>query len=188
MVIDVSDGSAQILTNEHIVRDMGAEIPLYLPDGRGNLWPRSAKLQATRRIWDLALLEVECGSLCPPHLEIPEEFQARAGDDLFVMGFPYTALYDRYAVSRGILSSHGEGSLDNLVSADAYKLHIDAAIAPGNSGGPVLSMSGDLLGVVYGVHGRFDTSGYAIATPTIREFLDLQQRRGEPLSGEGGAS
>jgi len=75
------------------------------------------------------------------YLEISSD-GAFLGEDIITAGFPFTdVLGNKIKITKGVVSS--------LSGADNYSLmQIDAAVQPGNSGGPILNSSGDIVGVV----------------------------------------
>ncbi len=101
----------------------------------------------------------------------------RAGDDIVVTGFPYYGLVlSDINVSKGIVSALSGRSDDRRT------IQITAPIQPGNSGGPVLDNSGNVVGVVVGKLDAIkiakatgslpENVNFAISEGTARAFLD----------------
>lgn len=129
------DGRSFFVTNEHVVQ--GAEaVSVVAPDGTMH----DAWVTAADPTLDLALLVVEGVSGMSP-VRWGDVGDLRAGDPLYVIGF---ALGDELlgdpTVTRGVLSGRRMyGQVDYIQT--------DAAMNPGNSGGPVVSGSGEVVGV-----------------------------------------
>lgn len=121
------------VTNEHVVDD-AKSVSIYF-DGR----LVQASVVNVNRIADLALLKTE---------EVVAGFgivevDAETGTDVYALGFPNPSIQGTdVKVTKGVIS--GTKGLDN----DDTRFQIDAAVQPGNSGGPLCDKSGNLVGVV----------------------------------------
>ena len=125
-----------VVTNLHVVK--GADrIAVDLADGRS----LDASLAASDPNNDLALLRISGGDL-PIGLATRRE-PAEVGEDIIALGYPLTRLL-------GDSLKMGRGSVSSAVGlgGDVTQMQIDAPVHPGNSGGPVLSMDGKVVGVV----------------------------------------
>ena len=79
----------------------------------------------------------------------------KKGEDVLVIGYPYGKDWgDQSKITKGIVSS-----LQGL-NSDYSRIQIDAAIQPGNSGGPTLDLHGDVMGVT-------------VATASVKAFLEM---------------
>ena len=129
----VWDANGLILTNNHVV-GRHAPVVLLLDDRE-----YESKLLARDPDVDLALLSIDATGLTP--LE-PASVSPRVGEMVFAFGHPWG---QRNTVTRGIVSA--------LVTAQnrrGDKLPIvrsDAPLAPGNSGGPLVNASGQVVGI-----------------------------------------
>jgi S1-C subfamily serine protease len=145
-----------ILTNQHVVKD-GGPFEVVAADGRR----MPATLVRERPAADIALLRTDTPL---PTLELDSEVQ-RVGATVLVLGFPGPgALGRQMTLTRGVVSATRE-------EAEVTWLQTDAAMNPGNSGGPVINMDGKLVGLAtWGVR---DSPGlnFAVAGPSIRQFL-----------------
>src|SRR3712207_1380124 len=88
--------------------------------------------------------------------------------------FPYTTLF-RSALDRSLSDSNG--SLDHLIQTDA-------AINHGNSGGPLVTADGLVVGVNTAVAGDAQNIGFALAIDRVKPVID-DLRAGRPSSGPG---
>ena len=165
----VGDGSF-VVTNFHVLPPAGeteggpAMVVLVGKPGdatgqTGQL--RRARVAATDRAHDLALLKIEGAALKP--LQLDEPGAAREGQSITLMGFPIGGTLGFAAVShRGIIASITPAALPaataqqldpralvRLREGNYEVLQLDATAYPGNSGGPVLDAdSGRVVGIV----------------------------------------
>ena len=140
----VINDSGDILTSLHVV-DGAVDIEIIYADGTRS----NGELIAAQAENDIAVVGPDLlpEVLIPAILGNPNAM--RVGDEAFAVGNPF-GLYS--SVSAGVISGFGrtfqpEGrdqKLDNLIQ-------IDAAVNPGNSGGPLLNRYGQVIGIVVGI-------------------------------------
>ena len=134
-----------IVTNDHVVPHERAEI--RLADGRVTLGPVVARDLEN----DLAVVSIGLGGLTAAEARMTP---VRPGELVLAIGHPFGV---RYAVALGIVSTAAvavEGIERPLIRADV-------AIGPGNSGGPLLDASGQVIGINAMIGG-----GLALAVPS----------------------
>jgi S1-C subfamily serine protease len=119
-----------VITNEHVIK--GAEV-IVLKDTKRKLY--TGTVVATDMARDLALLRTNAKSCSPMDVELT---QPNVGDDVFAIGDP---LGFEKTVTKGIVSSF------RRTEAGIRYVQIDASLNPGNSGGPLLSRTGKVIGV-----------------------------------------
>ncbi|HSB73938.1 MAG TPA: Do family serine endopeptidase [Candidatus Methylomirabilis sp.] len=124
-----------ILTNQHVVEQAG-DIEVQLMDDRK--FP--AKVVGRDARTDLALLKIEATGL--PPLALGDSDKLEVGELVLAIGNPFGL---EYAVSLGIVSRKGR-ALGGAGAFDDY-IQTDASVNPGNSGGPLLNMRGEVIGI-----------------------------------------
>ena len=130
-----------IVTNYHVLED-SKDIEVQLPDQR--TFP--ARLVASDTPTDMAVLKID-GTDFPP-LPWGDSDKVEVGEQVFAIGNPFD-LDD--SVSKGIVSAKGRNlpGLPNAPDASTYEDYIqtDAAINAGNSGGALIDIHGELIGI-----------------------------------------
>jgi serine protease Do len=124
-----------VLTNQHVV-EQAAEIEIQLMDDRKFM----AKVIGRDARTDLALLKVEATDL--PVLPLGDSDKLEVGELVLAIGNPFGLVS---AVCLGIVSGMG-GALGGAGAFDDY-IQTDASVNPGNSGGPLLNMRGEVIGI-----------------------------------------
>jgi serine protease Do len=128
---------ATALTNYHVVA--GAEAGLEVVTLGGRAYP--AKLIAGNPRLDLALLTIEGGDLSPA--PVGDSARLRVGELVFALGDPWG---QRGVITAGVVSGLGEIPTPRGEQAASY-IRSDVRLAPGNSGGPLLSARGEVIGI-----------------------------------------
>src|SRR5262245_45055333 len=150
----VIDDRGDILTSLHVVAD-ASDIQLTFADGTQS----SAQIAAKQPEDDIAVLRARRlpAQLVPATLGNPNAM--RVGDEAFVVGHPL-GLYG--SMSAGVISGfdrsfHPPNSDQELKGL----IQIDAAVNPGNSGGPLLNRYGQVIGIVAGLVNPTDQDSFA---------------------------
>ncbi|UXP34159.1 Do family serine endopeptidase [Reichenbachiella agarivorans] len=137
-----------IATNNHVIENAD-DIEILLNDNR----TYKAKLVGTDPTTDLALLKIEEKGL--PFVRIGDSDAVEVGEWVLAVGNPFEF---RSTVTAGIISAKGR-NINILRNRDRLQiesfLQTDAAVNPGNSGGALVNLNGELVGI-----------NTAIATPT----------------------
>ena len=157
-VIYRSDG--YIVTNAHVVKEMESIVVVL-----SNSKPYKARLKAIDEKLDLATIKIDKGGLTPA--TFGDIKKATVGQEVVAIGTPLSFSL-RNSATRGIVSGM------NRVAGGEYRfIQSDTAINGGNSGGPLVNMQGQVIGINsvkfmgYGVEGLsfsipIDTVQYAI--------------------------
>ena len=137
----VADSSGLIITARHVVeRDGNYEV--IFTDGSRN----SVEGIRISKVSDVAVLLVRKTNLRPLTLTTKVEI----GQPIFVIGSPFTAEFFNY-VTAGIVS---KVNMYVRVYGIFPLIMIDAAVNPGNSGGPVLNWRGEVIGIVVAIYSQ----------------------------------
>lgn len=135
----IIDPSGIAVTNNHVVT--GAAFLQVYVDGEDE--PRNAKILGVSECSDLAVIDIDGAGF--PYLEWYEG-PIEVGQDLYAAGFPDGD--PEYALLEGIVSKAKSDGDTYWASVD-YVIEHTAPIVPGNSGGPLVTPEGTVLGVVY---------------------------------------
>lgn len=164
-------GDGYILTNYHVIN--GAEKILgMLYDGR----TAPVTLIGTDPDTDLAVLRINLDELQPIALGQPE--QAKIGDVVLAIGNPHGI---GQTVTQGIISATGRNGLG--INTFENFLQTDAGISPGNSGGALIDVYGDLLGINTASIRSSDSISFAIPADTAQRVLDEILEHGFVIRG-----
>jgi putative serine protease PepD len=161
-----SDG--YIVTNEHVIDGAGS-VQVKIGTGSKTYDAKVVGADASR---DLALLKVDASNL--PTLSLGDSSAVDVGDATFAIGNPY-GLDD--TLTTGIVSALQRDIQSPNGSTISGAIQTDAALNPGNSGGPLLDSSGKVIGVnaqiATGGNGSDGNVGigFAIPSSTVKSFI-----------------
>ncbi len=178
-----------IITNQHVVNKcnkitIGDHIDKQVP----------AKLLEADRVNDLALLRTTNLKMASAETQslirklsiqivplasggLMRKSDVKGGEDVIVAGFPYGVMFSKtIKVTKGIVSS------TRGVGDDSGQFQIDAAVQPGNSGGPIYDRYGNIVGVVIAQLNKFkmaksigslpENVNFGIKASTVSQFLN----------------
>ncbi|MBM4021871.1 MAG: trypsin-like serine protease [Planctomycetes bacterium] len=153
-------GRDVVLTNRHVIdkADLDA-IKIRLDDGR-ELLPRRAWSDAGT---DIAVLEIEADNLALARLA--EKDPVQIGDLVLAIGSPFGLAQ---SVTLGIVSAKGRRDLQLGSEAVRFQdfIQTDAAVNPGNSGGPLVNLRGEVVGLTTAIASNSGgNEGIAFAIP-----------------------
>ena len=171
----VIDPNGYLVTNFHVIAE-AAEIQVQLADGRiAN--PEVVGVDAET---DLALLKIEVGPL--PVIALGSSSQLRIGDVVLAIGNPYGL---SKSVTQGIVSATGRNYLANLTTFQDF-IQTDAAINAGNSGGALVNVNGELVGLntaILAQDASTEGIGFAIPVDLVRGVADEIRQHGRVIRG-----
>jgi S1-C subfamily serine protease len=157
-----------VLTNAHVVGDASA-VELLLADGRHIGAEVLARDQAT----DLAVLRA--AGLDMPWRMLGDSRDLRPGQVVIAIGSPYGF---QHTVTAGVVSALGRSLRSTAGRLIEPLIQTDAALNPGNSGGPLVTSRGDVIGIntaaILGVQGI----SFAIPVNTARHVVSSLLRDG----------
>jgi serine protease Do len=167
-----------IITNRHVIAS-ARTIRVRLSDAR----EVPAKIVGVDAVTDIALLKVSAGNL--PALRLGSSQAVSVGDAVIAIGNPFGL---GQSVSAGIISARAR-----MLEEDPYIdfLQTDAAINHGNSGGPLLSMDGTVIGVTSAILSPSGGSvglGFAIPSETVAGVIGQLEAHGRVERGYVGIS
>jgi serine protease Do len=147
-----------IVTNNHVV-DQTDDLEVTLHDNR----TFKAKVIGTDPTTDLAVIQIEEKGL--PYLALSDSDKARVGQWVLAVGNPFNL---NSTVTAGIISAKARniGIIGDSTSIESF-IQTDAAVNPGNSGGALVNLNGDLVGINTAIASPTGSySGYSFAIPS----------------------
>ena len=156
-----------ILTNYHVVAG-ASSLTVTLDDARAF----QASVVKTDALHDLALIRANVAGLTP--LTLGDSGTVRVGQLAIAIGSPLGTLTD--SVTQGIVSGIDRTVIveDRATQTDknlSGLIQTDAAISPGNSGGPLLDASGSVIGVITANVGGAKGLGFAVPINQAQELI-----------------
>lgn len=158
----IVDREGYILTNYHVVQ-RAARIRVTMADGT----QRDAQLIAGDETNDLALLKLD-GDVDLPEMVLAADDDLLLGETVVVLGNPYGL---GHSVTVGVLSAKNrEAAFEGQVLYHDI-LQTDAAVNPGSSGGPMVNLDGQVIGINVAVHREAQNIGFGIPAKRVRQLL-----------------
>ena len=174
-IIISNDG--YIITNYHVIQNT-SDIEVSLADGRNY----SAEIVGLDVLTDLAVIKIEADNL--PTIKFGDSSTLRPGDWVFTIGNALD-LRGGPSVTFGIIS--GVGRTVQTERGDLYDMiQTDAAINQGNSGGPLVSDEGEVIGINTAVYSGAQGIGFSVSSSVAQPVIDSLIKKGKvtrPLIG-----
>jgi Do/DeqQ family serine protease len=162
-----------VLTNHHVIANMD-QIEVQLTDGR----TVPAQVIGSDKDLDIAVLKISADKLEPLHFG--DSDAVRPGQMVFAVGNPFGL---QETVTQGIISAKGRAVKDSVVEL----LQTDAAVNPGNSGGPLLNLRGEIIGINSSIFssnsGTWLGISFAIPSNLARRALESLLKKGRIVRG-----
>jgi serine protease Do len=186
----IIDKAGYILTNNHVVED-AEEIAVMLADMTNPEDALKAKVVGRDKLTDSALIQLtQTPKQALPEIKFGDSSQIAAGDWVMAIGNPFEFAN---TVTVGVVSAVGRVSpeLNPSTGRDLEYIQTDAAINRGNSGGPLLNIRGEVIGMNTAI--MSDNSGgnigigFAVPVNTIRDVLP-QLKSGKVVRGRIGVT
>jgi len=165
-VIVRSDG--YVVTSAHVVRGQTGRLFVCLNDSRS----LEATVVGKDPFTDIALLKVDARNL--PTARFAAKGTTRPGDWAIAIGTPFG--FD-HSVSLGVVSAIGRSVADLNNHVDL--IQTDAAMNPGNSGGPLLNSRGEVIAINAVIRSNAQNIGFAIPADAVRESAKEIMRNGD---------
>lgn len=165
-----------LLTNSHVVKD-AKEITVILTDGR----EFTAQVIGQDPNTDIALIKIDGNNL--PYLTLGNSDNLKPGQWAIAIGNP---LGLQATLTVGVISATGRNNLDITRIEDF--IQTDAAINRGNSGGPLLNLAGEVVGMNTAIVSNMGTGGYmgigfAIPSNMLKHVMDELESSGQVSRG-----
>ena len=175
----INSAKGYIVTNNHVIENAD-EIVITLKDGR----QLTAKKLGSDSETDIALLQVEAENL--KEIKLADSDALRVGDFTVAIGSPFGL---GQTVTSGIVSALGRSNL-NIEQYEDF-IQTDAAINSGNSGGALVNLRGELIGIntaILGPNGGNVGIGFAIPSNMMHNLVSQIIEFGEVRRGILGVS
>lgn len=184
MTREVGEGSGfivsddgYILTNHHVVAD-AEKLRVVLNDGR----EFDAKVIGSDELTDVAVIKVDASNL--PYVQLADSEDLEVGEWVVAIGTPFGL---ENSVTAGIVSAKGRSGI-RLPNGDAYQdfIQTDAAVNPGNSGGPLINLDGQVVGInsaIYSRAGGYQGISFAVPSNMARAIMDTIVKNGRVIRG-----
>ena len=161
------DGAGHIVTNYHVIEG-ASEAQIQMSDGR----QFNAQLVGVSPQHDLAVLKIGgAGFSAPARVPIGTSSDLQVGQNVFAIGNPFGL---DWTLTKGIVSAL-DRSLPNENGPDIrHLIQTDAAVNPGNSGGPLLDSAGRLIGIntaIYSPSGASAGISFAVPVDTVMRVV-----------------
>jgi serine protease Do len=174
-----SDG--YVLTNAHVVSD-ASEVTVTLTDRRE--FP--AKVIGIDKPSDVALIKIAATGL--PTVRFGDPAKLRPGQWAIAIGSPFGF---ENSVTAGVISALGRPLNDGSGSSYVTFIQTDAAVNPGNSGGPLFNIDGEVIGInsqIYSRTGGYMGVSFAIPIDMALSVKEQLQKNGKVVRSRIGVS
>ncbi len=173
-----------ILTNNHIAQD---SVKFAITTSSRVTYDQ-VKVVGTDPRTDLALLKVDVKNV--PYVMMGDSDRLQVGEWVLAIGNPYGF---EHTVTAGIVSGKARDLRRVTGDLDAYEdfIQTDASINKGNSGGPLINMKGEVIGITSSIFTPTGGSigiGFAISSNLARKVVDQLRERGRVVRGLLGVS
>jgi S1-C subfamily serine protease len=178
----VLNGEGEIATNAHVVTTGQGDAArrareVYVEFADGN--QVEAEIVGDDPNADIALLKIDPEGLSLRPLPLGESGSVEVGEPVAAIGSPFG---ERQSLSVGVISAVDRSieSLTNFAISGAFQT--DAAVNPGNSGGPLVDGQGRVIGVNQQIKSRSgggEGVGFAVPVDAVKRSLDMLRESGE---------
>ncbi|HET8574553.1 MAG TPA: trypsin-like peptidase domain-containing protein [Candidatus Paceibacterota bacterium] len=167
-----SDGL--IVTNRHVVSDENASYTVITNDGK----TYNAKVVARDPFIDLAMLKIDGSNFTP--LDFGDSSKLQLGQTVIAIGNALGEFQNTVSVgvvsglSRSIVASGDSGS-----EALSQVIQTDAALNPGNSGGPLFDLSGKVIGINVAIAQGTQNIAFSIPSNFVKSIVESVEKTGK---------
>lgn len=159
------DDKGHVVTNYHVIAG-ASEARIRLSDGK----EYKASLVGASPMHDLAVLKIGAG-FKGHFLPVGTSHNLKVGQKTFAIGNPFGL---DWTLTTGIVSALDRSLTEESGSVIEHLIQTDAAVNPGNSGGPLLDSAGRLIGVntaIYSPSGASAGVGFAVPVDTVNRVV-----------------
>jgi Do/DeqQ family serine protease len=174
-----------IVTNNHVIEG-ATKVDISLDNNKRY----EATIIGTDPTTDLALLKIEANNL--PFVKFGDSDQTKIGEWVLAVGNPFDL---NSTVTAGIISAKARNinilrDVENNLQIESF-LQTDAVVNPGNSGGALVNLAGELIGINTAIASNTGTfAGYSFAVPStlVKKVMDDLMKHGAVQRGLLGVS
>ena len=159
-----------VITCNHVLPNHPVQVLLHRDGGIYHHYPTKLIFQDGEK--DFAILKIDEKIINTDYLDLGDFDDVEEGDESLFGGFPLEV--NKPTFSRGMISAKGK----DILSRELNFYQIDGSINNGNSGGPLLSKEGKVVGII--------TSKYSEFNRTLQNILALGKMTGISISNENG--
>jgi len=174
----IVSADGRILTNAHVV-DGAQEVTVKLTDRR----EFKAKVVGVDRQTDVAVLKIEATNL--PTVVMGNSAQTKVGEWVLAIGSPFGF---ENSVTAGIVSAKARALPDESL---VPFIQTDVAVNPGNSGGPLFNMKGEVIGInsqIFSQTGGYQGLSFAVPVEVASKVQDQLVAHGKVTRGRIGVT
>ena len=170
----IVDEQGYIITNFHVI-DKASDVTVKLSDGRT---VRNVKVVGVDPLSDIAVLKVQTHGLVAAPWGDSERLEV--GDPVLAVGSPFGLAQ---TVTAGIVSAKGRRGVVQDINYEDF-LQTDAAVNPGNSGGPLVNLKGEVVGINTAIYGpAYLGISFAIPSQIARDVYQKLRDTGTVARG-----
>lgn len=156
-----------VVTNYHVAGE-AKTIEIYGVNGNVSKGYKASVI-GTDKVSDLALLKITdkdfSGYGNPPYAF--KSSMVEVGENVYVLGYPLTqTMGEEIKLTNGIVSARSG------YEGDVTTYQISVPVQPGNSGGPMFDMKGNIVGIVCAKHADAENANYAIKTSYLKNLVE----------------
>jgi len=168
----IIDKSGYVLTNNHVVEGVQSATVILMDGGQF-----SGVVVGRDELRDLAIIKISAGGFNFPVVKLGNSDTMGVAEEVIAIGYSL-GLEGGATVSKGIISAFRRGDAVDYIQTDA-------ALNPGSSGGPLIDLKGEVIGVVCAkvVHEAVEGVSFAIAINDAKAFID-EEREAEQAQKE----
>ncbi|MBA3483940.1 MAG: trypsin-like peptidase domain-containing protein [Pirellulales bacterium] len=175
----IVDPAGYIITNNHVVDGIDT-VEIQLSDGRRD---NRVRVVGVDPLTDIAVLKTDLGNLTASAWGDSDELQV--GDIVWALGSPFGL---QKSITSGILSAKERRGITGSRVIQEY-LQTDAAVNPGNSGGPLVNHEGKIVGINTAIIGpSYQGISFAVPSALVKDSYDQIRKNGHVERGFLGVS